>query len=103
MAVRKLFVAGWCLWLWLIEKIAKLVYTRKKKNQQKRQLNSLEETLNDFVINNSVNVNNLEFKILEQKTNGQSNDFKSADKSVRQNQVIEKKIDDEINRAVLSG
>ena len=80
-----------------------MVYTRKKNNQQKRQLNPLEETLNDFVIDNSVNVNILESENLEQLTNGQSNDFKRADKSVRQNQVIERKIDNQITRAVISG
>ena len=34
-----------------------MVSTHKKKNQQKRQLSHLNETLNDFVIGNSVNVN----------------------------------------------
>ena len=52
-----------------------MVSTRKKKNQQKRQLSQLAETLNDFVIGNSVNVNVWENEILEQQTNGQPSDF----------------------------
>ena len=35
----------------------KMVSTRKKKNQQKRHHSQLDETLNAFVIGNSVNVN----------------------------------------------
>ena len=79
-----------------------MVSTRKKKNQQKTQLSQLDETLNDIVIGNSVNVNVLESKKLEQQINGQSNDFERADNSVRQNQVIENKYDDQITRAVSS-
>ena len=33
-----------------------MVSTRKKGNQQKMQLSHLDETLNDFVLGNSVNV-----------------------------------------------
>ena len=66
-----------------------MVSTRKKKNQQKRQLNHLDETLNDSAIGNSVNVNVSEKETLEQETNGQPNDFGRLDDSERQNQVIE--------------
>ena len=69
-----------------------MVSTRKKKNQQKRQLSQLDETLNDFVIGNNVNVNVLENEHLEQETNGQSNDLERVGDSVRQNQVIEKNL-----------
>ena len=79
-----------------------MVSTRKKKNQQKRQLIQVDETLNDSVIGNSVNVNVSESGNLEQQTSGQSNDFERIDNSVRQNQVIENKIDDQITRAVCS-
>ena len=34
-----------------------IVSTRKKKNQQKKQLSQLDETLDDFVFGNSVKVN----------------------------------------------
>ena len=60
-----------------------MVSTRKKKNQQKRQVSQLEETLNDFVIGNSVNVNVSESETLEKQTNGQSNDFESAKTCVK--------------------
>ena len=42
-----------------------MVSTRKNKNQQKRQLSQLDETLNDLVIGNSVNVNVSESENLE--------------------------------------
>ena len=83
--------------------MVEMVYTREKKNQQKRQLNPLDETSNDYIIGNSVNVNLLESENLEQLTNGQSNDFKRADKSVRQNQGTDKKIDNQFTTAVFSG
>ena len=79
-----------------------MVSTRKKKNQQKRQLSQLDQTLNDFVVGNSVNVNVSESENLEQQTNGQPNDFEIVDNSARQNQVIESNIDDQITRAVSS-
>ena len=41
-----------------------------------------------------------ESESLEQRTNGQSNDFEIVDDSARQNQVIENKIDNQITRAV---
>ena len=71
----------------------KIVSTRKKKNQQKRQLRQLDEALNGFVIGNSVNVNVSASEYLEQCSNGHSNDFERVDNSVRQNQVIENRID----------
>ena len=39
---------------------------------------------------------------LEQLTNDQSNDCERADNSVRQNKVLENKIDDQVFRAVSS-
>ena len=79
-----------------------MVSTRKKKNQQKRQLSQLDQTLNDFVVGNSVNVNVSESENLEQQTNGQPNDFERVENSARPNQVIESNIDDQITRAVSS-
>ena len=67
--------------------------TRKKKNQQKKQLSQLDETWIDFVIDNSVNVNVLESETLEQLTNVQSKGFERDDNGVRQNQVIQSKIE----------
>ena len=63
--------------------------TRKKKNQQERQLSQLDETSSDFFISNRVDVNVLESENLEQQTNGQPNDFERVDNNARQNQVIE--------------
>ena len=51
-----------------------MVSTRKKKNQQKSQLSQIVETLIDYIIGNSVNVNVSGNEKLEQETNGQSND-----------------------------
>ena len=79
-----------------------MVSTRKNKNQQKRQLSHLDETLNDSAIGNSVNVNVSEKETLEQETNGRPNDFGRLENSERQNQVIENHIDGEITRAVSS-
>ena len=60
-----------------------MVCTRKKKNQQKRQLSHLNAFLNGLVIGNSVNVNVSESENLEQQTNGQSNGFERVENSVR--------------------
>ena len=79
-----------------------MVFNRRKKNQQKRQLRHLDETLNDFFISNGVNANVSENEDFEQQTSGQSNDFERVDNSVRQNQVIKNKVDDQITRAVSS-
>ena len=80
----------------------KLVCTRKEINQQKRQLSQLDETLNDFVIDDIINVNVSENEKLEQQTNGQPNDFERVDNNARQNQVIENNIDYQITRAISS-
>ena len=57
-----------------------MVSTRKKKNQQKKQLSQTDETLVDFVIGRSVNVNVWESEILEQQANGSE----WVDESLRQ-------------------
>ena len=79
-----------------------MVSTCKKKKQQKRQLSQLAEALNDLVIGNSVNENVLESEKLEQQNNAFSNDFEKIDNSVRQNQVIENRSDNQITRVVSS-
>ena len=67
-----------------------MVSTRKKENQQRRQLSQLDETLYDFVIGNSVNANVSGNENLEQETNGQSNDLERFNDNARQYEVIEK-------------
>ena len=88
--------------MWSTQHFVKMVSTRKMKNQQKRQLSHLDETLNDSAIGNSVNVNVSERETLEQEANCQPNDFRRLDNSERQNQVIDNHIDDQITRAVSS-
>ena len=79
-----------------------MVPTRKKKNQQKKQLNQLDETSNHFVIGNSVNVNVSESENLEQQTDGQCIASEKVDNYVCQNQIIENKIDNQITNTVSS-
>ena len=79
----------------------KLIATSKEKGQQKKQLSQLDETLNDFVFGNSVNVNVSESENMEQHSHGQPNHFERVDNSAL-NQVIENNIDDQITRAVRS-
>ena len=74
--------------------------TPKKTNQQKNQLSQFDETLNGFAIGNCVNVSFLESENFEQLTNGRSNDFKRADNSVCQNQLIENKFAEQVTTAV---
>ena len=79
-----------------------MISTRRKKNQQKKQSSQLDETLIDFVIGNSVNVNFSEKEYLERQTNGHSNVFEWIDNIVRQNHVIGNEIDNQIARMVNS-
>ena len=77
-----------------------MVSTRKKMNQQKRRLNQLDETSNDFCIGSSDIVNVSENENLEQETNGQFNDLEKVNDSVRQKQVTENEIDKQFSMAV---
>ena len=77
-----------------------MVSTRKKRNQQKKQLSQLNETLNDFITGNGTNVSAMENETLEQLTIGQHNDFERFVDSASQNQVIEIIIDDKVRKAV---
>ena len=79
-----------------------MVSTRKKKNQQKKQLSQLDETLHDIVIGNSVSLNVSESENLEQQTDGQCNDSERVDNTLCQNQIKENRIDDHITRTVSS-
>ena len=76
--------------------------TRKRKNQQNKQISQLDETLTDFVIRTSVNVNVCESENLEQQTNDQPNGCERVDNSACQNQVIANIIDDQFTGAVSS-
>ena len=71
-----------------------MVSTRKKKYQHKRQLDQLNETLNDFVIDNNTNACAIANETLERQTNGFSINFwriAVSENSARQHQVLEKK------------
>ena len=72
-----------------------MVSTRKKQ-QHKRQLSQLIETLNIFVVGSNTNVCAIGKKILKTQTNGRSKNFEriiDVENSACQNQVIEDKID----------
>ena len=78
----------------------KTVSRHKKKNQQKRQLSWLDETLKDFIIGNGTSVNAMENEILGQQTGGPYKIVEGFYNSSSQNQVVENKIVDKIRRAV---
>ena len=75
-------------------------FNTQEINRQKRQLSQYNETLNDFTIGNNSHVGLSENENLEKQTNGQPTALEIVDKVARQNQVIEKNIDDQITRAV---
>ena len=77
-----------------------MVSTRKKKNQQKKQLCQLNETLNDFLIGNGTNENAMKKQTLEQQANGPHNNFEKFDNSCSQNQLLGSNTDDKIRNAV---
>ena len=81
----------------------KMVCTRKRKNQQKRQHSQLKETMDDSDIDNNTNTSAMKNETLEPQTNSLPNNFgrtTASENSVCQDQVIEKNIDDKIRRAV---
>ena len=81
----------------------KNVSTRKKKNQQRRQLIQLNGTLNDFVVENSNTISALGNDTLEPENNGSFNNAEriiNGGNSAFQNQVLENDIDDKIRKAV---
>ena len=83
----------------LTQKLTKILSTRKKKSQQKKQLSQLHDTLKDFINENSTNVSAKENETLQQQTKGQHNDFERFVDSASQNQLIETYIDDKVRRA----
>ena len=79
-----------------------MVSTGQKKNEQKAQPSHLGETLNDFVIGNSVNVNVSGSGNLERQTNGQLSDFEWVSNIARRNQVLENNIGNQFAKVVTS-
>ena len=77
-----------------------MVFTRKEKNQPKRQLSQLNETLNESITGSSTNVNAVEQETLELRTNGPHNDFERFNNSSSQEQVLENFIHNKIRRAI---
>ena len=80
-----------------------MVYTRKWKNQQKKQFIQLNETLNDFVIGSNANAFVVGKDALDYQADGYYFDpERSFDGEIRacQNQIIGKNIDDKIRIAV---
>ena len=77
-----------------------MVFTRKEKNQPKKQLSQLNETLNESIIGSSTNVNAVEQQTLEQRTNDPNNDFERFNNSSRQDQVTKNNIDHKIRREI---
>ena len=75
-------------------------FSLQEEESRDRQISQLDETLKGFVSGNSVNVTVLEVENFEHLINVQSKDLERADDSVRQRQVIERKLDDQITRAV---
>ena len=82
----------------LIEPFGKMVSAGRKKNQQKRQLSQLNETLNDFITGNGTTVSAMLNETLEQQTNGQHNDFERFFESACQNQFRQNNVDDKIRK-----
>ena len=83
-----------------MQQFVKMVSTREKKIQQKKQLSQLNGILNDFIIGNGTNLSAMQNETLEQQTNGPNNDLEKFVGSSSQNQVKENNIDDKIRRAV---
>ena len=78
-------------------------FTQKKKQQHKRQLSQLNDTLNGFVIGNNINVSAVEDENLEPQTNSRFQNFGRVtlrEDSACQGLVFENNIDDKIRKAV---
>ena len=84
----------------LSQYVAKMVSTRKKKNQQKRHFTQLNETLNDFIIGNNTNTGVSENEILEQQASGRHRYFERIVNNASQNQLRGNNTDDGIRDAV---
>ena len=80
-----------------------MVFTRKRRSQQKRQLTQLNGSLNDIVIGSNTKVGVIEKQTLESQTHLHYNKWEriaDGDISTHQNQVIGNNIDDRIRKAV---
>ena len=77
--------------------------TPKKKNQHKRQLSQLNESLNDFVVGYSTIAGAIRKGTFEPQTNGHSTYsgiFAGGESSASSNQVLENRIEDKIRKEV---
>ena len=77
-----------------------MVSTREKKRPNKRQLNQLDKTLNNFVIGNGITVSIFGNETLEPQANGRHENFERVVDSASQNQVIGSNTDEKIRDAV---
>ena len=90
-----------CTLIYLL--VQKKFSTRKKRNQQKKQLNQLNETLNDLVIGNITNVNVIENESFESQIDGFFNNAErivDGEISDCQSQVIGNNFDNKIRKTV---
>ena len=79
-----------------------MVSKQKKKSQNKKQLNRLDDILYDFVIGNGITANTIGNEAAESQFNGLCQDFEGIVDSASQNQVIESNTDDRIRNSVNS-
>ena len=79
-----------------------MVYTRKKKTQQKRKFCQLNGILIDFIIGNNANMDVTENEILEKQAKGHHRDFEGFVDKAGQNQVIGNNAGYRIRDAVVS-
>ena len=63
----------------LIKQFLKMFFTCKMENQQKCELSQLNEILDDFIFDNSNNINAIETEILKQQSNGPHNKSEKFD------------------------
>ena len=73
---------------------------RKKRNQRKRQLIQLKETLNDYVIGNNSNMGETENENLEQQADDRHRYFERIVDNASQNQIIGNNTFDRIRDAL---
>ena len=81
----------------------KIVSTRKKNHQNKKQLSLLDETLNAFIVGNNTNAGAIDRETLDPLTSGLVNDFELSTiggNSASQDHVVETNIADQIKNVV---
>ena len=73
-----------------------MVSARKKKRQNKKHFDQLDETLNDYVIGNGITVSTLVSETLEPQAKGRLEKFENFVDSASQNKVIGSNTDERI-------